>query len=295
MGKLTVSAIQMCIPGWDRQENVAHAEKLVREAVRQGAQVVLLPELFEAPYFCTEQDTRHFDLAQPLEGNPTIARFTVVARELNVVLPISFFERAGRVFYNTVAMIDADGTVMGIYRKTHIPDGPGYSEKFYFTPGDTGFRVWNTRHGRIGVGICWDQWFPETARSMALMGAELLLYPTAIGSEPQDPSLDSSRHWQRVMQGHAGANLTPLVAANRVGVEQGRDFVQRYYGCSFIADETGDLLAQAHDAPDAVITASVDLAAIDRRRASWGVFRDRRPALYDVLRTSDGQHVAAGA
>lgn len=295
MGKLTVSAIQMCIPGWDRQQNVAHAETLVREAARQGAQVILLPELFEAPYFCTEQDARHFDLAQPLADNTTIARFAAVARELNVVLPISFFERAGRAFYNTVAMIDADGTVMGIYRKTHIPDGPGYSEKFYFTPGDTGFRVWNTRHGRIGVGICWDQWFPETARIMALMGAELLLYPTAIGSEPQDPTLDSSRHWQRVMQGHAGANLTPLVAANRVGTEQGRDFAQRYYGCSFIADETGGLLAQAHDAPDAVITANVDLAAIDRRRASWGVFRDRRPALYATLRTSDGQNVAAGA
>ncbi len=295
MGILTASAIQMRIPGWDRQQNVAHAEALVREAARQGAQVILLPELFEAPYFCTEQDARHFELARPLENNPTIARFTAVARELSVVLPISFFERAGRAFYNTVAMIDADGTVLGIYRKTHIPDGPGYSEKFYFTPGDTGFRVWDTRHGRIGVGICWDQWFPETARSMALMGAELLLYPTAIGSEPQDPTLDSSRHWQRVMQGHAGANLTPLLAANRVGTEQGRDFEQHYYGCSFIADETGALVADAYDQPDAVITASFDLPAIDRRRASWGLFRDRRPTMYGTLRTSDGQQQVAGA
>jgi N-carbamoylputrescine amidase len=295
MGKLTVSAIQMRIPGWDIERNVAHAEELVRQAAGQGAQVILLPELFETPYFCTEQDARHFELARPLEGHPTIARFAKVARELRVVLPISFFERAGRAFYNTVAMIDADGTVMGIYRKTHIPDGPGYSEKFYFTPGDTGFRVWNTHHGRIGVGICWDQWFPETARSMALMGAELLLYPTAIGSEPQDPSLDSSRHWQRVMQGHAAANLTPLVAANRVGTEQGRDFKQHYYGCSFMADETGGLVAEAGDQPDVVISATFDLVAIDRRRTSWGLFRDRRPGLYDRLRTSDGQRLAVGA
>jgi N-carbamoylputrescine amidase len=267
---------------------VQHAEAWVREAARRGAQVILLPELFEYPYFCTEQDARHFSLACPVQGNETIARFSLLARELGVVLPISFFEQAGKAFYNSVAMIDADGTVMGVYRKTHIPDGPGYSEKFFFTPGDTGFRVWNTRFGCIGVGICWDQWYPECARAMCLMGAELLLYPTAIGSEPQDPALNSADHWQQVMQGHAAANMVPVVAANRTGTEQGRDFAQTYYGSSFIADVTGLKRAELGRTETAVLLQEIDLALAQRRRESFGFFRDRRPDMYGALRTSDG-------
>jgi N-carbamoylputrescine amidase len=290
MREVSVAAIQLAVPGWDREANLAEAEHLVREAAAQGAQVILLPELFELPYFCTEQDAKHFRHALPYEGHPAITRFSRVAAELNVVLPISFFERAGNVFYNTVAMIDADGRVLGRYRKTHIPDGPGYSEKYYFTPGDTGFRVWPTRYGTLGVGICWDQWFPETARAMALLGAELLFYPTAIGSEPQDPSLDSSAHWQRVMQGHAGANLVPLIAANRTGREQGRDFPQRYYGSSFIADQYGEQVQKAGRDEPAILLHRFDLDAVATTRHAWGVFRDRRPACYGILATSDGEH-----
>jgi N-carbamoylputrescine amidase len=290
MREVSVAAIQLAVPGWDREANLAEAERLVREAAAQGAQVILLPELFELPYFCTEQDAKHFRHALPYEGHPAITRFSRVAAELNVVLPISFFERAGNVFYNTVAMIDADGSVLGRYRKTHIPDGPGYSEKYYFTPGDTGFRVWPTRYGTLGVGICWDQWFPETARAMALLGAELLFYPTAIGSEPQDPSLDSSAHWQRVMQGHAGANLVPLIAANRTGREQGRDFPQRYYGSSFIADQYGEQVKKAGRDEPAILLHRFDLDAVAVTRHAWGVFRDRRPACYGLLATSDGEH-----
>ncbi len=293
MQEVVFGAIQMAIPGWSRDDNLARAEARVRAAAQDGAQVILLSELFEAPYFCTEQDARHFELAQPLAGNTTVARFAQLARALGVVLPISFFERAGAVFYNTVAMVDADGTVLGIYRKTHIPDGPGYSEKFYFTPGDTGFRVWDTRFGRLGVGICWDQWFPEAARAMALAGAQALLYPTAIGSEPQDATLDSAGHWQRVMQGHAGANLLPVIAANRVGTEQGRDFAQTYYGSSFIADATGALVAQAGRSEETTLLARFDLDALARARTAWGVFRDRRPEAYRALGTSDGLHPSA--
>jgi N-carbamoylputrescine amidase len=289
MRPITVAALQYAVPGWDRAANVARAEAMVRRAAGQGAQVILLPELFETPYFCTEQDAKHFALAEPALGHATVLRFARLAAELGVVLPISFFERAGQAYFNTVAMIDADGQVLGHYRKTHIPDGPGYSEKYYFTPGDTGFRVWDTRFGRIGVGICWDQWFPETARAMALMGAELLLYPTAIGSEPQDATLDSSAHWQRVMQGHAGANLVPLVAANRIGTEQGRDFAQTYYGHSFIADATGAIVAGAGRSDEACLVARFDLDACAKARTAWGVFRDRRPAMYRVLMGSDGQ------
>lgn len=293
MRTVKLCAIQLRVTGWDRDANVRHATDRVREAAAQGAQVILLPELFERPYFCTEQDARHFEWAEPLEGHPTLLRMQALAAELGVVLPVSFFERAGPVFYNTVAVIDADGRLLGRYRKTHIPDGPGYSEKFYFTPGDTGFRVWATRFGRLGVGICWDQWFPESARCMALLGAEVLLYPTAIGSEPQDPTLDSAAHWQRVMQGHAGANLMPLVAANRIGREQGRDFAQTYYGSSFIAGPTGDMLAELDRDNEGLALATVNLDEIAQRRSAWGVFRDRRPLSYRTLATSDGEQVAA--
>jgi N-carbamoylputrescine amidase len=293
MRTVKLCAVQLQVPSWDRDANVRHAIDRVREAAAQGAQVILLPELFDLPYFCTEQDARHFKWALPLDGHPTLQLMRALAAELGVVLPVSFFERAGTVFYNTVAMIDANGSLLGRYRKTHIPDGPGYGEKFYFTPGDTGFQVWSTRFGQLGVGICWDQWFPECARSMALLGAEVLLYPTAIGSEPQDPALDSAAHWQRVMQGHAGANLMPLVAANRTGREQGRDFVQTYYGSSFIAGSTGEMLAEADRDGEALLISAVDLDAIAQRRAAWGLFRDRRPLSYRTLATSDGEQAAA--
>jgi len=293
MRTVTVGIVQLKTCGWDRAANIAHAMEQVRAAARQGAQVVLLPELFELPYFCTEQDAAHFAHAQALPGNPMLTLMGALAAELQVVLPLSFFERAGQVYYNTVAMIDADGAVLGCYRKTHIPDGPGYNEKFYFTPGDTGFKVWPTRYGQIGVGICWDQWFPECARAMALLGAELLLYPTAIGSEPQDAGMDSANHWCRVMQGHAAANLMPVAAANRTGCEQGRDFAQTYYGSSFIAGPTGELLVQADRVQETVLTAQFDLDGIHQRRSFWGLFRDRRPPMYGALASSDGQLRAA--
>ena len=295
MQEVVVAAIQMAMPSWDREVNIAAAQTHVRAAAAQGAQVILLPELFVLPYFCTEQDGAHFSHARTLEGNTTIIRFAQLAAELQIVLPISFFEQAGQSFFNTVAMLDADGSMMGIYRKTHIPDGPGYNEKYYFTPGDTGYKVWNTRYARMGVGICWDQWFPECARSMALMGADMLFYPTAIGSEPQDRSLDSAQHWQTVMQGHAAANLMPVIAANRTGTEQGRDFSQTYFGSSFIAGPTGALLQQAGRDDVRVLTATFDLDAIAQRRYFWGLFRDRRPQTYGALATSDGVHRAAGA
>jgi N-carbamoylputrescine amidase len=293
---LTVAVTQFSC-GWDRAANIDRAEELLREAARAGAQVVLLPELFETPYFCIEQDTRHLRLATSLNDNPAVQRFARVAAELGVVIPVSFFERAGQAYFNTVALIDADGAVLGSYRKSHIPNGPGYQEKTYFSPGDTGFRVWQTRYGRLGVGICWDQWFPECARAMALQGAELLLYPTAIGSEPP-PALPvlSRDHWQRTQQGHAAANLMPLLAANRHGLERSlQDPEQLYinfYGSSFIADATGGLVAQAPQDADAVLLAQFDLAAIAQLRDNWFVFRDRRPDLYGALLTLDGQFKA---
>jgi N-carbamoylputrescine amidase len=287
MSEVTVAATQFAMSD-DRNANVDKAVAMVRNAAKLGAQVILLPELFETPYFCKDQDPAWFDAARPVEGNPTLARFGDLARELGVVLPISFFEKANNAYYNTVMMIDADGRQLGIYRKSHIPDGPGYQEKFYFRPGDTGLKVWPTRYGRIGVGICWDQWFPEVARGMALMGAEMLLYPTAIGSEPQDPSLDSRDHWQRVMQGHAGANLMPLIAANRVGREAGAAAATTFYGSSFIADATGAKLAEAAREGEAVLVASFDLDRVQRQRTAWGVFRDRRPDLYGVVMSADG-------
>lgn len=288
MRNVTVAATQMACD-WDRAGNIARAERLVRDAKGRGAHIVLIQELFETPYFCQDQHHPYFDLAAPFAGNPLIAHFAALAAELGVVLPLSYFERAGQSYFNSLAVIDADGRVLGNYRKSHIPDGPGYTEKFYFSPGDTGFRVWDTRAGRIGVGICWDQWFPECARAMALAGAEILFYPTAIGSEPHDSTLDSSGHWQRVMQGHAGANLMPLVASNRIGTEAGRNGTSiTFYGSSFIADPTGATVAEAGRDEETVLTATFDLDAVAHRRRSWGVFRDRRPDLYRSLLTLDG-------
>lgn len=294
---VTVAATQFS-SSWDLASNLEAAERLTREAAQRGAQVILLQELFETPYFCIEQDSRHLSLATTLEDNAAVRRFAPIARELGVVLPISFFERAGQAFFNSIAIIDADGSILGVYRKAHIPNGPGYQEKNYFSPGDTGFRVWNTRYARLGVGICWDQWFPETARCMALMGAELLLYPTAIGSEPP-PALpvNSREHWQRTQQGHAAANIMPLIASNRYGIERSKQDPEglwiRFYGSSFIADPTGAKLVEAGEEGDAVLTASFDLDEIESLRNNWFVFRDRRPDLYGAITTLDGRHPPA--
>jgi N-carbamoylputrescine amidase len=280
--KVTVAATQMAC-SWDRAANIARAEALVRTAAGRGANVVLIQELFETPYFCQDHQASHFDLALPVDDNPALRRFAELARELSVVLPVSIFERAGNAFFNTLVMLDADGRQLGLYRKAHIPESPGYHEKFYFSPGDTGFKVWPTRFGVLGAGICWDQWFPECARAMALAGAEILLYPTAIGSEPQDASLDSRWHWQRTMQGHAAANILPLVASNRIGVGPGQTHTLTFYGHSFIADPTGAVVEQADDRTEAVLLHSFDLDAIRRYRQAWGLFRDRRPDLYGRL------------
>lgn len=286
--KLTVAATQFACT-WDKAANLDTAEKLVRAAASEGAGLVLLQELFETPYFCPDQTVEYFDLAAPAEGNPLIARFADLAKELGVVLPISFFERANNAFFNSVAIADADGKILGLYRKSHIPNNPGYQEKFYFSPGDTGFRVWDTAAGRIGVGICWDQWFPECARSMALMGAEVLLYPTAIGSEPSDPGYNSKPHWQRVMQGHAGANIVPLLASNRIGAESHAAADLTFYGGSFIADPTGGIVAEGDGETECVLTAEFDMDEIRALRSSWGVYRDRRTDLYGGLLRLDGQ------
>lgn len=287
MRTVTVAATQMACDQ-DREGNIARAEALIREAAGRGAHIVLIQELFETPYFCKDQLPEHFELARPVEGHPMIERMQRLAAELEVVLPLSFFERAGNAFFNSLVVVDADGRNLGLYRKSHIPDGPGYQEKFYFTPGDTGFKVWSTRYGTIGVGICWDQWFPEAARVMALMGAEILFYPTAIGSEPPEPGYDSSDHWQRVMQGHAAANIVPVVASNRIGVERGRSCELTFYGRSFIADHLGAKVAEADRRSETVITASFDLDEIGRARRAWGVFRDRRPDLYRPICSYDG-------
>jgi N-carbamoylputrescine amidase len=288
MRKIVLSATQMSC-SWNFDKNVSTAEKLIREAAKQGANIVLIQELFETPYFPIDQDTRHLGLARPVDNHPTITRMAQLARELSVVLPVSFFERSKRVFFNSLAMIDADGSLLGVYRKTHIPNTIGYQEKTYFSPGDLGFRVWKTRYGNVGVGICWDQWFPETARCLALNGAEMLFFPTAIGSEPGDEQIDSRDHWQRVMQGHAGANIMPLVASNRIGVEKGDNFEMTFYGSSFIADHTGAKVAEANRIDETVLTATFDLDEIRRYREDWGVFRDRRPARYGALMTLDGE------
>jgi len=280
--EITVAAIQ-CPLGGSREENVARVERHVRGAAAAGAKVILPPELFEGPYFCREEKESFFAWARPLEGNETIARFATIARELGVVIPISFFEKAGPAHYNSLAMIDERGEVLGVYRKSHIPDGPGYEEKYYFRPGDTGFRVWKTAFGTIGVGICWDQWYPECARAMALMGAELLLYPTAIGAEPN--GVDTKDPWQRAMIGHAVSNATPVVAANRIGTEDW----QTFYGSSFCCDTRGDKKAELGRDEEGLAIATFDRKQIAEYRASWGFFRDRRPELYAVLTTADGR------
>lgn len=286
--KVTVAATQFASSP-QRSANLAAAERLVRQAARRGANIVLVQELFETAYFCKEHDPGYFELALPIEDNPAVQRFQQLARELNLVLPVSVFERAGNVFYNSIAIIDAGGALLGTYRKAHIPESPGYHEKFYFSPGDTGFKVWRTRFGTIGVAICWDQWFPESARAMALLGAEMLLYPTAIGSEPQDSTIDSRDHWQRAMQGHAACNVMPVIASNRIGTERGERWEVTYYGSSFITDHGGAIVAQAGRTEEAVVTASFDLDAIRAYRTAWGVFRDRRPDLYGPLLTLDGR------
>ncbi|MDW8246094.1 MAG: N-carbamoylputrescine amidase [Sandaracinaceae bacterium] len=281
--EVVVAAIQCPLPGPPR-ENIERVEYWVHRAAQAGANVILPPELFEYPYFCRHEDERFFEWARPFEGHPTIERFSLLAKRLGVVIPLSFFERSGPAYYNSIAMIDSDGKVLGTYRKSHIPDGPGYEEKFYFRPGDTGFRVWPTRFGVLGVGICWDQWFPECARALVMMGAELLLYPTAIGSEPN--GVDTRDPWQRVMIGHAVANATPVIAANRIGKEEW----QVFYGSSFCVDMRGDKLAELGREEEGLAIARLDLDAIHSYRASWGFFRDRRPDLYTVLLTGDGRN-----
>jgi N-carbamoylputrescine amidase len=280
---LTVAALQMGMVDGDIRANVATAERLVRNAHAKGARLILIPELFEDRYFCEDQLAANLERASPLAGHPTIEHFRAVAKELNVVLPVSFYERENNELYNACAIIDADGSVLGVYRKSHIPDGPGYSEKFHFKPGDTGFKVWDTAVGCIGVAVCWDQWFPEAARALALRGAEVILYPTAIGNEPQDPKWDSMRHWQRVQQGHAGANLVPVVVANRIGVELGSRYTLTFHGASFICDPTGEIVAEADRTSEAVLTATFDLDEVRKMRLAWGLFRDRRPELYGVV------------
>lgn len=282
MRQLIAAAVQITCTD-EVESNLDRLENHVREAARRGAGLVVLQELFEGVYFCMDEDRRHTARALPLDGHKTIARMAALARETGVVLPVSLFERDGSALYNTLVMIDANGKVLGHYRKSHIPNSPGYSEKLYFADGDTGFRVFETAAGKIGAGICWDQWFPEAARAMVLMGAEVLIYPTAIGSEPSFRGWDSRDHWQRVMQGHAGANLTPVIAANRVGVEKGETNEIVFYGSSFIADHTGAKLAEADRVSDGVITAALELDEIAEARRSWGVFLDRRPDLYGVL------------
>jgi N-carbamoylputrescine amidase len=278
MKTLTVAAVQTRLSD-DLAADVARVATLVEEAAEGGAQVVLPPELFQGHYFCKTEDEAHFARAFPMAGHPAVLAMQEVARRHGIVIPTSYFERDGQHFYNSMALVDADGAVLGNYRKSHIPDGPGYEEKFYFRPGNTGFKVWDTRFGRLGVGICWDQWFPEAARAMVLEGAEVLFYPTAIGSEPEDPGLDTRHLWRRAMQGHAVSNLVPVVAANRTGVEGDQSF----YGHSFVCDHFGDVLAELGDAEEGVIVQRLDLAEAARRRAAFGFFRDRRPELYGRL------------
>ena len=289
MARVKVAAVQMSCSR-NVQENIDKADKLVRKAASEGAQVILLPELFERQYFCQERRYDYYDYAKPVSENDAVAHFSKLAAELNVVLPISFYEKAGNVLYNSCAVIDADGKLLGVYRKTHIPDDHYYQEKFYFTPGNTGFMVFDTRFIRLGIGICWDQWFPETARALALKGAQLIMYPTAIGSEPVLVT-DSMPHWQRTMQGHSAANIVPVVAANRHGSEKveptaengGQSSELVFYGSSFITDETGGIVAQASRDKDEVLTAEIDTETADRARLDWGLFRDRRPEMYSDI------------
>lgn len=278
MAKVTVAAIQ-CAFSTDMEKNISRIEGLIAEAAKKGAQVILPPELFQGHYFCREEKEQHFDAAFPADSHPAVLRLQMLAKSLNVVIPTSIFEREDHHFYNSLVMLDAGGANMGLYRKSHIPDGPGYEEKFYFRPGNTGFKAWKTKYGALGVGICWDQWFPEAARAMMLKGAEILFYPTAIGSEPDNPDLDTKDLWQRAMIGHAVSNVVPVVAANRVGTEDG----QVFYGSSFIANHRGEKVAEMDRTAEGVITASIDLDEVRRARAAFGFFRDRRPELYRDL------------
>ncbi|HAV1367189.1 N-carbamoylputrescine amidase [Vibrio parahaemolyticus] len=280
MSKVVKFAALQLTKSWDLEDNLAKAKNAIREAAQNGANVILPQELFAAPYFCKKQEAKYFELAEETANSHLIQEMSELAKELSVVIPVSYFEKAGNTFFNSLVMIDADGTVLDNYRKSHIPDGPGYSEKYYFSPGDTGFKVWQTKFGKFGAGICWDQWFPELARSLALHGAEAIFYPTAIGSEPQDPTLDSRDHWQRTMQGHSAANLVPVIASNRVGIEVDDGIETTFYGSSFITDHTGAKIAEAPREGETIIYAEIDLAATAKARHAWGLFRDRRPDLY---------------
>ncbi|HGS5089525.1 TPA: N-carbamoylputrescine amidase [Vibrio parahaemolyticus] len=280
MSKVVKFAALQLTKSWDLEDNLAKAKNAIREAAQNGANVILPQELFAAPYFCKKQEAKYFELAEETANSHLIQEMSASAKELGVVIPVSYFEKAGNTFFNSLVMIDADGTVLDNYRKSHIPDGPGYSEKYYFSPGDTGFKVWQTKFGKFGAGICWDQWFPELARSLALHGAEAIFYPTAIGSEPQDPTLDSRDHWQRTMQGHSAANLVPVIASNRVGTEVDDGIETTFYGSSFITDHTGAKIAEAPREGETIIYAEIDLAATAKARHAWGLFRDRRPDLY---------------
>ncbi len=282
MTLMTLAALQLGLTD-DIDANVAAVSKLVREAAGRGAKIILPPELFEGHYFCQHQDEAFFARAQPVAQHKAVCAMQALAAELKIYLPCSFFERDGPHYYNSLAMIDDAGAVMGVYRKTHIPDGPGYNEKFYFRPGNTGFKAWDTRYGRLGVGICWDQWYPETARAMMLMGADVLMFPTAIGDEPANEALDTSRLWRRAMIGHAVSNVVPIVASNRIGTEAVGGTSQSYYGHSFIADERGDFLAEFGDGASGVLTAEIDIDRVRKHRATFGFFRDRRPDMYGRL------------
>ncbi len=283
MSKVVKFAALQLTKSWDLEDNLNKAKQAIREAAGNGANVILPQELFAAPYFCKKQEAKYFELAEETENSRLIQEMSALAKELGVVIPVSYFEKAGNTFFNSLVMIDADGSVLENYRKSHIPDGPGYSEKYYFSPGDTGFKVWQTQFGKFGAGICWDQWFPELARSLALHGAEAIFYPTAIGSEPQDPTLDSRDHWQRTMQGHSAANLVPVIASNRVGTELDDGVETTFYGSSFITDHTGGKLAEAPREGEAIIYAEIDLAETAKARHAWGLFRDRRPDLYTSI------------
>ncbi|MCL4431008.1 MAG: N-carbamoylputrescine amidase [Epsilonproteobacteria bacterium] len=276
-----VAAIQMQMSE-NKKANIHKAEIMVRQAAHNGANIILIPELFEGYYFCKDMDQKYFSWAQERQGHPMIAHFSLLAKELGVVLPLSYFEKAGERYFNSLVMIDANGMVMENYRKTHIPDGPGYEEKFYFEPGDTGFKVWKTAFGNVGVGICWDQWFPETARCLTLMGADMIFYPTAIGSEPEI-GVDSASHWQRVQMGHSAANIIPVIAANRIGEEVGESCTLTFYGSSFITDHTGAKVAEASRNQEEILYTEFDVQANREHRHYWGLIRDRRPECYGSI------------
>lgn len=288
MRKVKVAATQMACDS-DEKKNIQTAEKLVRQAASLGANIILLQELFENLYFCQVEKPEYMDIATELENNAAVTHFQKIAKELSVVLPISFYEKKNEAKYNSLAVIDSDGSIVDVYRKSHIPDGPGYEEKFYFNPGDTGFKVFDTMFAKIGIGICWDQWFPETARCLALKGAELIFYPTAIGSEPKYPDIDSKEHWQMCMRGHAACNLIPVIASNRIGTESFDDSRITFYGSSFIAGAQGELIKDADRTSESVLVSEFDLDEIARKRSAWGIFRDRRPELYSPILTLDGE------